>query len=418
MRLAAAAGASVLATVFLLQGVGLPFLVKGGPSGDFQTIYTLTRKFFGGENIYAGTNPYFPATFVVMGWQCFLSVANAWLAWRLIGLGILVATVFWGYRYLSEYVPPSLSLFALANVLMLAGFSPKSGNPGNLVGMLVVLSFFLSSLNRQIAAGVLLGIACALKWSLALPFLILGYLAREHRTAIVALICWLGLEAVGTAIYLANGFSLDSILRGITSGIWQVGGYGDYGFRRWFASSNVYRVQLLNISPLLHSFGLPHPLVNLLSLLGAIGFGLLSCYFALRSRMTIVGYALAAPAMLLFTYHRFYDSAILAFPVLLAWQSRRENPLPSTWIVGLSVAFFFNLSNIILALSRAPEVLDNLFIWRYVIGPHHVYCLSAILALTLFLIARRSSTEPEKENRDKGTEGKQAEQRGQVLVNA
>jgi hypothetical protein len=385
----------VVVAVVIVQGIVLPFVVKGGPPGDFRTIYTQTLGLFYGQDIYAGTNPYLPGTYVLMSWQCLFSLSSAWLVWRLAGLGILICTAYWGHRHLSRHLGYPLAVLSLANIMMLAGFSPKSGNPGNIAAILAVLGFLLECENRRITGGLAFGLATALKWSLGVPFIVLLFLARRWRGGLVAISVWAILNVLGAAVYLAHGFSLEQLVTGVAAGVWQVGGYGDHGFERWFAAHNVYRVQLLNVTPVLHSFKVPHSVANTLSSAGALVFGLLSCFVALRSKNLLFACAAVAPAMLLFTYHRFYDSAILAFPVMLAWLAAKERPILGGTVIILSLAFFLNVSNILLVLSGNPAWLDQWWPWRYLLGPHHVYFLVGILLTTTCVVltsGRRQGT--------------------------
>ena len=382
---------AIIAAIVLLQGVLLPFFFKGGPSGDFRTIYKQTLGLFHGQNIYAGTNPYLPAVYVVMAWSALLPCTEAWFIWRLAGLGILVCSAYWGYRHLSAQLRYAWIVFALANILMLAGFSPRSGNPGNIAAMLIVLAFLLDFEDRSVAAGVALGLATALKWALGVPFIFLSCLVGRWRTGLSALALSAVLNSVGLAVYLGHGFSVKEFFGCLAGGVWHVGGYDDSGFQRWFAADNPYRVQLLSITPTLHSFGVPPSVANIFSGLGALVFGLLSCYIALRTRNLLRASAVLAPAMLLFTYHRFYDSAILAFSVLLAWFTIKQGRVLAGTVIVLSLAFFFNVSNILLALSGSPDQLDQWWLWRYLIGPHHVYCLIALLVTATVIALRHGS---------------------------
>lgn len=371
--------AALVCFAFLFQGVLLPFAVKTKPLSDFYTIYRGTNEFWNAENVYDGANPYLPGIYVLMGWQAVVSPSVAWALWRAIGVAVLASTVWVALR--SPDLPRNwfVRRLCLANVLLLAGMSPRWGNPGNWAGMLVVLGWFLTGMRQVTLGGLLMGLAIVLKYNIALPFVVLLGATRQSRAAITAVVVWVVFTVTGFGVLWVQGYGPQEVFQSVRFGIQHVGGYDTSGFNRWFASNNPNSFQLLSITPLLHGFGLRPEIANTFALVCGLVTGVLALERAYRCPTHLAGLAIVAPAILLFTYHRFYDSAILAFPVIAAWQEVARHRRWAWIAIGASCAIFFNISNLIQTRSVLPATFYDSFVWRLVLGPHHVYCLLFIL---------------------------------------
>lgn len=365
-----------------------PLLLKAGPSGDFMTIFRQTRAFWEGESVYRGGNPYLPGIYVLMAYQVFLDPRTAWLIWRFLGIG-LVGTLAWIlHPLLKRELGNWKGNLALANLLMLSGMSPWSGNPGNLAGIMIVLAYALMSATSPFMAGVILGLATALKYSLGLPFIVFAVLSEKKRAGVVALSTFLIITMLGVIVAWSHGTSPDALLRSVAFGIQHVGGYEHSGFTRWFSSENPYRFQLTTIVPLLHSLGLSGSKANLCCLaLLALGV-VLSVAIALRTRSFLSAAAVFSPFFLMCTYHRFYDTAILAFPVLLGWKT--DDTRARWWLIVPSMAFFLSMSNILQTRVLHAGFLSKSWLWNWVIGPHHWYALIVMSLSVSVLVLRKA----------------------------
>lgn len=379
---------AILLTLVFLLVIIRPLYLKGGPSGDFMTIFRLTRDFWHGVNIYSGGNPYLPSTYLIMGYQTAMSSPPAWLVWRLIGIALSLATGVILYKSLASRLGHWTSGLVTCNVLLLSGMSPWSGNPGNLAGIACVLSYALLLKGSPTIAGIALGLATGLKYSLGLPLIGLGLLARYTRFASVAVITFVLVNSIALLYMAAHGTTPIPVMQSVLSGVTHVGGYDDSGYHRWFSTRNPYRFQLMNILPLLDSLHVPTAAAHALCLTILAIASLAAAYLSLTARPPLLlGAALFSPFFLMTTYHRFYDSALLAFPVLLAWTANARGMRPWAFsTIVCSCAYFLSFSNIVQTRVLANSEFLNTCIWNYIIGPHHWYALIA-MSLSVSVLA-------------------------------
>lgn len=362
-----------------------PLLLKRGPSGDFMTIYRQTQQFWQGKPLYSAGNPYLPSTYILMAYQVPLSPRAAWWVWRVIGIGLSIMTGLILYRALLPRIGSGNSALAACNVMLLSGMSPWSGNPGNLSGIGCVLSYGVLLAGYPGMAGVILGAAAGLKYSLGLPFIFLAFVARYWRFANTALVTLLMLNAAALFHLAFHGTNPTVVANSLFSGVLYVGGYNESGFKEWFSANDPFRFQLMNILPLLHAFGLPEKLAQLVCLAILVFAVLLSTVLAWKGEPHfLLGAAVLSPLFLLCTYHRFYDSALLAFPVILSWSNTDGPTRIWRWlIVFTSAAFILSISNILQVRLLSGSEFLNSVIWNYLIGPHHWYALGIMcLAVT------------------------------------
>lgn len=367
-----------------------PLALKRTPSGDFMTIFSQTNHFWKGEVVYAGANPYLPSTYVVMAYQVFLSPQAAWLVWRVLGMSLVGALALAAYRPLAADLGSFRAGLALTNILLLSGMSPWSGNPGNLAGIGIVLSYFVLARGKPILGGILLGLACSVKYSLGLPFVFLAAASRQWRFAATGVAIFIIVNAIGLTYAWLHGTALVAIVHSLLNGVLHVGGYEQAGFDKWFGGRDPYRFQLLNATPLLNSFGVDGTVANLMCLT-ALLFGLfaaLRCAAANRAGF-LSSAAILCPYFLLCTYHRFYDSGILGLTITFAWLHYSKRIHLYGWsIIVASCAIFLSLSNILQTRASNGMIDLHSWWWNYVIGPHHVYAL-ALMAIAMTMMAAR-----------------------------
>jgi|GEM_PF-4194679 hypothetical protein len=377
-----------LLTLVVLLVVLRPLALKTGPSGDFMTIFRQTQDFWFGKPVYSGGNPYLPSTYVVMCWQSAISPHGAWLAWRVIGIVMSLASGLLLYKSLAARLGHHYAAVASCNVLLLSGMSPWSGNPGNLAGIGCVLSYASLMAGSPIIAGIILGFATGLKYSLGLFFIIIALVARFRRYVFAALATFIMLNLFGLFYLATHGTSAREVICSLCSGVSYVGGFDESGFQRYFSVNNPYRFQLTNILPFLHSLGVERTLAHTLCLIVLMVAAILALYCAATGRpRLLLGAALFSPFFLLCTYHRFYDSALLAFPLLLSWIVHSEHRRIVLWVpIVCSAAFFLSISNIVQTrLFTGTNFLES-WVWNYVIGPHHWFALAAICTTSLLIV--------------------------------
>ncbi|MGQ9563563.1 MAG: glycosyltransferase 87 family protein [Thermogutta sp.] len=380
-----------LVMLVILTIVVRPLVLKSEPTGDFMIFFRWTKQFWSGQSMYGGGNPYLPSTYVVMAYQTLLPPHSAWFVWRVLGIAVVAAFACVCHRFLSRDLGLWRGTVALANILLISGMSPWSGNPGNLAGMTTVLAYSLLVAGYPIWGGVALGLACSLKYSIGLPFVILALASRQRRFGLAAAAVFGAATGIGLCHAWSHGISPAQILNSLMRGVMHWGGYEKTGFDRWFSVTNPYRFQLMNLTPLFNTFGFDRTTANLICTMG-LGFGLVTAlYCALRRRPAfLTAAALFSPFFLLCSYHRFYESAIIAFPVLLAWTSCSAELRVWSWIIIItSCTLFLSFSNIMQTRLFPGLIAADSWWWNYLVGPHHVYAL-VLMAVATTTVALRS----------------------------
>jgi hypothetical protein len=310
----------------------LYFLARGPwraiyDSGDFLLVFTAARCWLHGMNPYSAndlavtaqaaglhvtaqhfiTSPsvYMPSAFALLAPLALLPWNIAQTLW----LACLVALSAWSIVLLARMAKG----WELAAGSFLLAFAPlhtglNKGQPSVLVCALICLSIFTP---QPYAAGLILGLAAALKPQLALGFLLLALGYREYRKVITA--CVFGLVAIGVAlIFMAPGwFPL------LTSNLWETTG-GSFGLS---APTPASWYQLVNIHILIPRalYGTPLEVIFYAIIV------LITVFAAWQVSDYWMAATLIASATVLIGYHRFYDAEILWFgvPAMLFVRDKR-----------------------------------------------------------------------------------------------
>jgi len=367
-----------------------PIFWYAGYHPDFHTIHGFATKFLEGRSVYAGANPYLPSAVFLLAPLGLLDKPTAWLIWKLVMMSVVLVTISGIYRLSRLSLSIPLAWCCATNIGLLAGMTPKTGNPGNLVGPLVVLAWILMARNREKTAGGILGIALALKYPLGLPLLGLALLKRRLKFAVTAFLVFAATNSIALLWLARNGETLGSVCRAVKDGIVLVGGYNDYGFNAWFNADVRGRYSTLSAMPLLSGLGLS-PSWSRGVTLGLCMFAvILAVYTTVRKDGTILcGLSVFSPLFLTLTYHRYYDSALLVFPIFLAWtQCGASKGWPMVARAAVVLGSLFLLRSIAYNLVYRSGVGDEMLRWwffNFLVCPIHIYALFCI-ALGAFVL--------------------------------
>ncbi len=255
----------------------------------------------------------------------------------------------------------------------------------------------LRSAGRPKTAGVLFGIAAALKPQIGLVFIAYEAFRRRWWTSGVALALLLALIAAATVrLHVAEVDWLTS-LRGNVEAFTN-GGAGDP------TPANPIRHQLLNLH---------YPLHELIESRAAVQAGVLAIVTALslwyfvvwvrrrEERTELLTLAMACPLSLLLVYHRTYDAVLVLIPV--AWGLREAlAPVPRVnrrYAIAALVccAVFLLPSGAILHYAESrqwvPPALAESTAYAFIVRPHVTWALVGLcVALTLALSSTRRAT--------------------------
>lgn len=168
--------------------------------------------------------------------------------------------------------------------------------------------------------------------------------------------------------------------------------------------ANPIRHQIISLHEPLHAFTDNRPLVS--AAVWGIVAGLSAAYFVLdlrrgrargEGRAELVSLSMVAVVSLMVVYHRFYDAALLIWPLGLAVQ---EVVRPSSsrsraggWVLLALVAVFFVPGAVMLASAAErgliPAALTNSALWQGAILAHEAWAIFAMACVLVWMRASR-----------------------------
>lgn len=359
---------------------------------DFHTIHGFAKKALEGHTLYHGPNPYLPGAVFLLAPLGLLDKPAAWLVWKFVMAGVISVTVVGVYRLSRRTLSVPLAWCCATNIGLLAGMTPKTGNPGNLVGPLVVLAWILMTTSRERIAGGVLGVALALKYPLGLPLLGLALIKGRLKCVATAVCVFAATNGIALLWLARNGDDLGGVYRAVKDGIVLVGGYNQHGYNAWFNAEVRGRYSTLSAMPLLSGMGMSPSWVRGVTLGLCMCAVVLAVYMTVRRRGTILcGLSVFSPLFLTLTYHRYYDSALLVFPIYLAWTRARASKgslMVGRVIVLVSSLFLLRSISytIVYRLGVSGEMLRS-WCFNFVVGPIHIYALMCMAVGSFALCA-------------------------------
>jgi len=271
----------------------------------------------------------------------------------------------------------------LAFTIALAPFHTglATANPVILVVALCVAAVWLAQQGRVIASGVTLAVGLSLKPTVAMAFVIFYIVHRQWR--MVAAICATTtvLMIVAMARLWRIGFSWLATYLENSAKIFSRGSIDDFtpANRVWFNMVNVQVAFYSLVKSVLWTRVLSLSVV-------AVFFGLW-LWFILKNHAgwNLLALSTLVTICLLPVYHRFYDAALLIFPLAWAWLCARPG---QRWRISALVAPFLLPGAALLGqmgiaanLARVPSTSVE---WRLLLVSHEAWLLLLLSAALLY----------------------------------
>jgi hypothetical protein len=351
------------------------------------------------------------APFGVFSWRVavflWIVVCIAAVVFSPVGLLSICGYSLWDFR---------AQLF-LAAAFALAPFHTglATANPAMLAVSLTVATVWFSRCGWQKFAGIVLGVAICLKPTVAVGLLLYYLIRRRWKVATVALVFTAMIVAAGVLRMMLAGVPWLTSYIGDTQRIFAPGSLAD------FARGDAIRFNMINLQVLLYSLLNNASLANSLSRLFVIALtGWWLAVFLRRRepgeratkrppdqlseidstwqselRVELAAIGAVFVLTLISGYHRFYDAALLIWP--LAGSILLVRRIPVTIATLLPIApflisgppFFAELSSD----GRIPAAITHSWCWNAIIFPHEVW---ALLCLAIVLLYFGGQNEPGK----------------------
>ncbi len=257
-------------------------------------------------------------------------------------------------------------------------------NPVVVVVAFATWAVALHGKGRTILPPLLLAFAAALKPTVALPFLLFFAVRKQWTTLALTGVAGLAMFLVAQARMSASGTHWLASFVSVNHGMFSPGGVND------FSSANPIRFDLVNLQVVMSQFVASPQLAQNLSI--GVALAALLVWRRLRKstpeQPVMLDLAMASVISLLPVYHRFYDVALIVFPVAWAITEWRGALSRYSW-VSLAVAIPFLVPGTALLRrtvhsSAALEEFSKSWWWNLFIAPHQVWLVVAML-ITLLL---------------------------------
>ncbi len=329
---------------------------------------------------------YPPTTFVLLSPLSRLPWGWANLVWSLFGIAG-VATIAFGLIHIGGLeAGDGRKWLVLVFTLTFAPFhtSVHVGNAAVVSIALCVVAVYLGTRGQDLACGITLAMASALKPQLGI-WLALFYLARRRWLAVAAA----ALTAIGLAAiaFVRIPLSPTAVLHNYSANLqywFGPGGQND------FSSVNPLRFQLVNLQVVLYPLTHDAVAANLWAYaIFAIGIGLWA-YAVFRHRMCPDTLALSSLLALSFlpVYHRVYDLGILT--LVLCWLLGGPGKPPKTVarVTLLLLLLFLLPGQAMLARSQPylPVWVAGSWWWNLILAPHAVWAILMLNAVLLYAL--------------------------------
>lgn len=310
----------------------------------------------------------------------------ALLLWFVISTAAVVVAPF-ALLASSDYswIDPRSQLF-LAATFALAPIHSGLGtaNPAMLAVALGVGSFLAFKKDWAKTAAILLAIAICIKPTVAAG-LWLYFAIRRHwkitfRSAAIVVIVGI----VGVLRLAVNGVPWLAAYSENTRQIFAVGSIDD------FTAADPLRFNMINLKVALYAVLKDVPLTNLAAAMAVLA--LLAVWFWLCRKGIASSHLLDISAIstlsLMAVYHRFYDAALLIWP--LAWSILIVRKRSATMITCLLIAPFFvpgaSLLDVLTAENRIPSRLSGAAWWNMIVRPHEAWLIFVICVVLLYFL--------------------------------
>ncbi|HVT89660.1 MAG TPA: glycosyltransferase family 87 protein [Tepidisphaeraceae bacterium] len=260
-----------------------------------------------------------------------------------------------------------------------------------------IIAVWCASRHREIFAGLLIGLACALKPQIGGTFFVYYLFLRRFRVAGLALLVG-GL--IGAIALLGMKYSQIDWMSGWSHNVAAtraIGGVNDYGW------ANPFRDEIIDLKIILVSSGLSD--FTLRGFVVCIVLILIASYLiwfprgiSRTARNELPALACLAAISLMPVYHRVYDASLLTIAFAWALAERDGSRRRETILLLAPMCLFLIPFDIVKSLgNRLPIITESSKTdwWQSLIAPHYAWGLLATTVGLLIVMAgiNRSATE-------------------------
>jgi hypothetical protein len=242
-----------------------------------------------------------------------------WIGVSLILL-VLQMTALLDMAGLRKTEPRGMLLAAAVLISVPLTLGVLTGQAAVMAVSLLVLAAHAAMKGRHVTGGILLGLSAALKFQIALPFVMLYFILGRSRVACWGLGIFLGILLIALAGLQLGGTPWLSSWAAALHEVSRPGGLND------FAAGNSDRHQLLNLQMIFSGFLSDRLLINALSLSAASALALVLLFY-IRVHQPgsdeLLILAIASAICLLPIYHRIYDAVLLT--IAATWAVKHLN---------------------------------------------------------------------------------------------
>ena len=333
-------------------------------------------------------SPYPLPSLVVLSPLSELPWPVALLLWSLLNTLAFVLAAFALLQICGVGVSVLRSQLFLVAVLALAPVHTglATANPAILAVALMVGAHWAADKEKSEIAGALLAIAICLKPTIAGGLLVFYMVRRRWRIVVITCAVAAAVTFLGGARLLLTGVPWLSSYLENTRRIFSVGSVDD------FTRADRLRYDMINLQVLIGGLLQNGKVANLFSRFVAVGllaWWLREC-FRRRHGSEILQIAAICCLSLIAVYHRFYDGALLVWPLAWCLLVVRRRAVALATMAGIAPFFLHGqvlLSNLAAA-GKIPDAISHYWWWNNVALPHEVWFLILLTLLLLAFMAR------------------------------
>ncbi|MGO8795542.1 MAG: glycosyltransferase family 87 protein [Candidatus Sulfotelmatobacter sp.] len=365
-------------------------LVSFWPPGNSRPPWVDTEAANGTLEMTRGIpSPYPVTSFVVLSPFALLPWPLALILWGAVNLAAIALAPFALLSVCGIHPFELRAQLFLAAVFALAPLHTglATANPAMLAVGLSFAAFWAAHSGKLTTDGILLALAICLKPTVAGGLLLYYVVRRQWKVAGVACALSATIALIGISRLALPGVPWFSSYFENTRHIFAPGSMDD------FTRPDAIRFNMINAQVLFYSLLRNATIASRLSLL--LGVTLLGCWLWLcyrrRTRSELIAISAISVLSLIAGYHRFYDAALLIWP--LTWSLLVVRKRSTSFVILLTIVPFLVPGATLLSdrMGSIPPAIVNGWWWRALVAPHRAWDLIFLAILPLYFLARKLS---------------------------
>jgi hypothetical protein len=320
--------------------------------------------------------------FAMLPWPFAL---HLWIALSTAAAVLAPFAVLWA---LSCNLAEGRSLLFLAASFALAPVHSglATANPAIIAVALGVISFLAFKKDRKKTAAILLATALCIKPTVAGGLWLFFAIRREWKISVISAVLVAVVGLIGVSQLAVAGVPWFNSYSQNTRQIFATGSVDD------FTEADPVRFNLINIKVGLYEVARSISITNFAAVL--IVLLLLASWLWLchkhRTQSQLLEISAISVLSLIAVYHRFYDAALLIWPV--AWSILIARRRSSIILTCLMIAPFFvpgaSLLDVLTAENKIPFSLSAMGWWNLIVRPHEVWLILSLCIALLYFLSR------------------------------